>query len=154
MSSRSAYNFIDFANLLCDLIPVAVFKQSVMLVLFLAFTVLNGAGGVCGVFNLVEISHHHDDVAGDSNVCFNEVEHCDDTHVPCGKADEDLLDEKYTQPSNPVTFFASSVADVATVSATKFSRPVGISEPEFPVRYELFRGSPVNRQIILCRFVV
>ncbi len=147
-------NPVDSTTQKCDSVSVRIFRQSIVAIFFLAFFAVSGTNGLCGIFSITGLSHHHDSVAEDSKVCFGEEEHCEDTHVPCNEVKEDFLKGKLTVPSVSAVSVASQVVDTMTVQVAEFGYLMGISEPGFRVRCELIRGSPVNRHIVLCRFLV
>jgi len=134
---------------------VRIFQQSIVAVFFLAFFAVSGANGLCGVFSITGLSHHHHGEAShDVKVCFAEEKHCDESPVPCHEAEGDFPDFQFTTPSDSTFFVSSPVLGIVEIPVAVFGELPGISAGEFVSRCESIRGSPVNRHLVLCRFLV
>ena len=132
-----------------------IFRQSVVAVFFLAFFAVSGTNGLCGIFSITGLSHHHHGEAShDVKVCFAEEKHCDESPVPCHEAEGDFPDFQFTVPSGSSFFVSSPVFGIVEIPVAVFGDLHNFRDTEYVGHRDSIRGSPVNRCLVLCRFLV
>ena len=85
-------NRVDSITRKCDASGVRIFRQSIVAVFFVAFFAVSGTNGLCGIFSITGLSHHHHGEASHGvKVCSAEEKHYDESHVPCHEAEGDFF---------------------------------------------------------------